>query len=112
MKFAKYLRTIFFEEHLWWLLVGIKITVYSLPISPFYKANPLSRDTSSENITARNDLVITKVLLFGDKKLDFDTEDTLRMFAMEFHLSTERFSCLLIEYKLWYDSIIERYCVS
>ena len=26
---------------------------------------------------------------------------------MEFHLSKERFSCLLLEYKLWYDSIIQ-----
>ena len=45
----------------------------------------------------KSDLTITKILLFGDNKLDFETNEILLMSTIEFISLTERFSCLLLE---------------
>ena len=47
---------------------------------------------SNDNISEQCDSTITKVLLFGDNKLDFETNKILKMSAIGFILPTERFS--------------------
>ena len=48
-------------------------------------------------ISRQSDSIITKILLFGDNKLDFETNKILLMFTIEFHSLTERFICPLFE---------------
>ena len=47
---------------------------------------------SNDNISEQCDSTITKVLLFGENKLDFETNKILKMSTIEFILPTERFS--------------------
>ena len=54
----------------------------------FHKINQVSG-----NILRQSDSTITKILLFGDIKLDFETNKILLMSTIEFILLTERFSC-------------------
>ena len=51
-------------------------------------------DQVSGTISRQSDS-ITKILLFGDNKLDFETNKTLLMFTIEFISLTESFSCPL-----------------
>ena len=51
----------------------------------------------SETISRQSDSTITKILLFGDSKLDFETNKILQISAIEFVSLTERFSCPLFE---------------
>ena len=51
----------------------------------------------SGNILRQIDSTITKVLLFGDIKLDFETNKILLMSTIEFISLKERFSCSLFE---------------
>ena len=51
----------------------------------------------SGTISRQIDSIITKILLFGDNKLDFKTNKILLMSAIEFISLTERFSCPLLE---------------
>ena len=72
---------------------------HTLPQSSSCKENPLPQDKSSNcgNISKQSDSVITKTLLFGDNKLDFETNKILLMSTIEFISLTERFSCPLIK---------------
>ena len=45
----------------------------------------------------QSDSTITKILLFGDIKLDFKTNKILLMSTIEFISLTERFGCPLFE---------------
>ena len=58
----------------------------------FYNINQVS-----ENILRQSDSTITNILLFGDIKLDFETNKILLMSTIEFISLTERFSCPLFE---------------
>ena len=58
----------------------------------FHKINQVSG-----TILRQNDSTITKILLFGDNKLDFETNKILLVSTIEFISLTERFSCLLFE---------------
>ena len=49
----------------------------------------------SGTILRQSDSTITKILLFGDNKLDFETNKTLLMFTIELISLTESFSCPL-----------------
>ena len=51
-------------------------------------------------IISRQSDSITKILLFGDNKLDFETNKILLMFTIEFISLTESFSCPLFEENL------------
>ena len=51
----------------------------------------------SGNISRQSDSTITKILLFGDNKLDFETIKILLMSRIEFISLTQRFSCPLFE---------------
>ena len=51
----------------------------------------------SGTILRQRDSTITKILLFGDNKLDFETNNVLLMSTIEFISLTERFSCPLFE---------------
>ena len=51
----------------------------------------------SGTILRQSDSTITKILLFGDNKLDFETNKILGMSTIEFISLTERFSCPLFE---------------
>ena len=51
----------------------------------------------SGTISRQSDSTITKILLFGDSKLDFETNKILQISAIEFVSLTERFSCPLFE---------------
>ena len=51
----------------------------------------------SGTILKQSDSTITKILLFGDNKLDFETNKILLMSTIEFISLTERFSCPLFE---------------
>ena len=72
---------------------------HRLPQSSLCKENPLPQDKSSNcgNISKQSDSIITKILLFGDNKLDFETNKILFMSTIEFISLTERFSCPLIK---------------
>ena len=48
-------------------------------------------------ISRQSDSTITKILLFGDNKLDFETNKILLMSTIEFISLTEGFSCPLFE---------------
>ena len=62
----------------------------------FHKINQVSG-----TISRQSDLTITKILLFGDNKLDFDeTNKILLMPTIEFISLTERFSFPLFEHNL------------
>lgn len=50
----------------------------------------------NENISQQNDST-SKKILFTDNKLDFETNAFLQVSTIELILSSERFSCLLIE---------------
>ena len=54
----------------------------------FHKVNQVSG-----NILRQSNSAITKILLFGDIKLDFETNKILLMSTIEFISLTERFSC-------------------
>ena len=58
----------------------------------FHKKNQVSG-----TISRQNDSAITKILLFGDNKLDFETNKILLMSTIEFISLTEKFSCPLFE---------------
>ena len=58
----------------------------------FHKINQVSG-----TILRQSDSTITKILLFGDNKLDFETSKILLMSTIEFISLTERFSCPLFE---------------
>ena len=58
----------------------------------FHKINHVS-----ETILRQSDSKIPKILLFGDNKLDFETNKILLMSTIEFISLTERFSCPLFE---------------
>ena len=58
----------------------------------FYKINQVSW-----NIPRLSDFTITKILLFGDNKLKFETNKVLLMSTIEFVSLTERFSFSLFE---------------
>ena len=58
----------------------------------FHKINQVSG-----NILRESDSTITKILLFGDIKLDFETNKILLMSTIAFISLTERFSCPLFE---------------
>ena len=58
----------------------------------FHKINQVSG-----TISRQSDSTITKILLFGDNKLDFETNKILQMSTVEFTSLTERFSCPLFE---------------
>ena len=58
----------------------------------FHKINQVSG-----NILRQSDSTVTKILLFGDIKLDFETNKVLLMSTIEFISLTERFSCPLFE---------------
>ena len=58
----------------------------------FHKINKVSG-----NILRQSDSTITKILLFGNIKLDFETNKILLMFTIEFISLTERFSCPLFK---------------
>ena len=60
--------------------------------SLFHKINKISG-----NILGQSDSTVTKILLFGDVKLDFETNKILLMFTIEVISLTERFSCPLFE---------------
>ena len=63
-----------------------------------YEENPLSQDKSRHgNIPRQSDSTVTKILLYGGNKLDFEANKVLLMSKIEFNLLTERFSCPLIE---------------
>lgn len=49
----------------------------------------------SGNFPERGDSSITKILSFGNNKLDFETRKTLLMCTIELTLSKEGFICLL-----------------
>ena len=51
----------------------------------------------SGTILRQSDPTTTKILLFGDNKLDFETNKVLLMSTIEFISLTERFSCPLFE---------------
>ena len=51
----------------------------------------------SGTILRQSDSTTTKILLFGDNKLDFETKNVLLMSAIEFISLTERFSRPLFE---------------
>ena len=51
----------------------------------------------SGTILRQSDSTITKILLFGDNKLDFETNKILLMSTIKFISLTERFSCPLFE---------------
>ena len=51
----------------------------------------------SGTILGQSDSIITKILLFGDNKLDFETNRVFLMSTIEFISLTERFSCPLFE---------------
>ena len=73
-------------------------TQFKLPQSSLCKENPLSQGKSViGTISRQSDSIITKILLFGDNKLDFETNKILLMFTIEFHSLTERFICPLFE---------------
>ena len=58
----------------------------------FHKITQVSGTISRESHST-----ITKILLFGDNKLDFETNKILLMSTIEFVSLTERFSCPLFE---------------
>ena len=58
----------------------------------FHKINKVSG-----NVLRQSDSTITKILLFGDIKLDFETNKILLMSTIKFISLTERFSCPLFE---------------
>ena len=58
----------------------------------FHKINQVSG-----TILRQSDSTITKIWLFGDNKLDFETNKILLMSTIEFILLTQRFSCPLFE---------------
>ena len=58
----------------------------------FHKINQVSGPVSRQS-----DSAITKILLFGDNKLDFERSKILLMSAIEFISLTERFSCPLVQ---------------
>ena len=58
----------------------------------FHKINQVSG-----TILRQSDSTIAKTLLFGDNKLDFETNKILLMSTIEFISLTERFSCPLFE---------------
>ena len=58
----------------------------------FHKINQVSGPVSRQS-----DSAITKILLFGDNKLDFERSKILLMSAIEFISLTERFSCPLFQ---------------
>ena len=58
----------------------------------FHKINQISG-----TILRQSDSTIAEILLFGDNKLDFETNKILLMSTIEFILLTERFSCPLFE---------------
>ena len=62
------------------------------PFFTRYKINQVSG-----TISKQSDSTITKILLFGDNKLDFETNKILLMSTIEFISLTERFSCPLFE---------------
>ena len=51
----------------------------------------------SGTILRQSDSTTAKILLFGDNKLDFETNKVLLMSTIEFISLTERFSCPLFE---------------
>ena len=51
----------------------------------------------SGTILRQNDSTITKILLFGDNKLDFETSKILLMSTIKFISLTERFNCPLFK---------------
>ena len=51
----------------------------------------------SGTISRKSDSTITKILLFGDNKLDFETSKILLMSTIEFISLTERFYYSLFE---------------
>ena len=51
----------------------------------------------SGTILRQSDSIITKILLFGDNKLDFETSKVLLMSTIEFISLLERFSCPLFK---------------
>ena len=58
----------------------------------FHKINQVSG-----NILRQSDSTLTKILLFGDIKVDFETNKILLMSIIEFISLTEKFSCPLFE---------------
>ena len=58
----------------------------------FHKINELSG-----NISRQSESTVTKILLFGDNKLDFETNKILLKSTIEFISLTERFICPLFE---------------
>ena len=58
----------------------------------FHKINQVSG-----TISRQSDSSITKILLFGDNKLEFEKNKILLMSIIEFISLTERFSCPLLE---------------
>ena len=58
----------------------------------FYKANQVSG-----TITRLSHSAITKILLFGDNKLDFKRNKILQMYKIESISLTKRFSCPLFK---------------
>ena len=58
----------------------------------FHKINQVSGI-----ISRQNNFTFTKILLYGDNKLDFETNEILLMSTIEFILLTERFSCRLFQ---------------
>ena len=60
----------------------------------------------SETVARQIDSAITKILLFSDNKLDFETNKILLMSKIEF-ISVQRFSCPL--FKKLNDSVVSFY---
>ena len=58
----------------------------------FYGINQVSG-----TISRQSDSTITKILLFGDNKLDFETNKILLMSTIKFISLTERFNCPLFK---------------
>ena len=58
----------------------------------FHKINQVNG-----NILRQSNSTITKIMLFGDIKFDFETNKILLMSTIEFVSLTERFSCSLFE---------------
>ena len=58
----------------------------------FYGINQVSGTMSRQS-----DSTITKILLFGDNKLDFETNKILLMSTIKFISLTERFNCPLFK---------------
>ena len=50
-----------------------------------------------ENVSEQTGSMTPKFVLYDDSKLDFEPKRFLLMSTIEFILSTERFSCSLIE---------------